>query len=279
MRTIYNPRGWIRPILRSAILHIGRLCVSPEYRFLQRLNGMNCVTPRYKPGQVVFKNSKIRFGDAASLVSAWDEIFVNRIYDLGELEGEDCYIVDAGSNIGLGVLYWTLRYPNSHGVALEPDPSICGLLRANAIDWKANFEVIEAAAGKADGRATFFVEGGDSGHLADATGRGEGIEVSVRRLSPLLDRPVSLLKIDIEGAEYEVIEEIRFSLRNVRRIFVECHAYQGRAQHYGSLLKVLQEEGFYCQSHATWQHLQPFTTQCKCPGQLDFSLNVFGTRF
>jgi FkbM family methyltransferase len=261
------------------VLHLGRLWYSPEYRFLQRLHGLSQRAPRYRPGQTTFDGRIIRYADAASFTSAWDEIFVNRIYDIDEPAGEECYFVDAGSNIGLAVLYWTLRYPRAHGVACEPDPSSCGLLRENVAGWQARFDILETAVGARDGIASFAVEGGDAGHLAEAPAAAGTLQVAVRRLSPLLDRPVSLLKIDIEGAEYEVLEEICGSFGNVRRIFVECHSYPDRPQHYGARLQLLREAGFRCQAHATSQHPQPFHPPAIRAAKMDFSLNVFGTRF
>jgi len=278
LRTVYNPRGWLQPFIHPAMLHLGRLLRSSEYRFLQRLDSLSRFVPRYRQGKIVYHGHPIHFADVASLTSAWDEIFVNRIYDIGEPSGEKYYFVDAGSNIGLGLLYWTLRYPQARGVACEPDPVICRLLRANVAAWGARFEVVETAVGPREGLATFSSEGGDAGHLIDSAVGRNTTQVAVRRLSPLLDRPVSLLKIDIEGAEYEVLEEIRGSLPQVRRIFVECHCYRGRPQRYGALLQLLQESGFQCQTYATWQHPYPLRPSAIQAEGMDFSLNVFGLR-
>ena len=51
----------------------------------------------------------IRFCDNASFLSAWDEIFVNRIYDIED--GEAPLLVDAGANIGLAALFGNRVFP------------------------------------------------------------------------------------------------------------------------------------------------------------------------
>jgi hypothetical protein len=52
------------------------------------------------------------------------------------------------------------------------------------------------------------------------------------RLKEYLDRAgrVDLLKMDIEGAEADVLEDCRGSLGGVQHLFVEYHAYTGQPQ-------------------------------------------------
>src|SRR5262249_16116852 len=49
------------------------------------------------------------------------------------------------------------------------------------------------------------------------------IEVRTERLSPYLDRDIDLLKLDIEGAEGEVLAEAASCLHRVREIRMEVH--------------------------------------------------------
>jgi FkbM family methyltransferase len=276
IRTIYNPRGWVRPIAYSTALHVGRLWTNPAYRFLQKLHSLSRRVPRFVAGEVSFQGRRISYVDIASFASAWDEIFVNGIYDIGQPGGDE-YFVDAGSNIGLATLYWASKYSNARGVALEPDPVIARVLRRNISEWGAQFSVEETAVAASEGIAEFNAEGADGGSLSHGDSANT-IKVSLRRLSPFLDRPVSLLKIDIEGAEYEVVEEIRSSLKNVKRIFVECHASLTQPQRYGALIQLLQEEGFRCQLHSTRQYPSPFRLDQENIPSMDVSINVFGVK-
>jgi len=63
------------------------------------------------------------------------------------------------------------------------------------------------------------------------------IPVACVPLSEYLDRPVDFLKLDIEGAEMDVLEEAAPKLGMVRHIFCEFHQGPGLAP--GRLAKVL----------------------------------------
>ena len=49
-------------------------------------------------------------------------------------------------------------------------------------------------------------------------------DVKTVKLSDYIDRPVDLLKLDIEGAETAVIEELGEKVALARRIYVEVHS-------------------------------------------------------
>ena len=64
------------------------------------------------------------------------------------------------------------------------------------------------------------------------------------RLRNLLERKVQLLKLDIEGAELEVLRDCGARLQNVERLFVEHHSFLGRPQQLGEFFGILEAAGF-----------------------------------
>jgi FkbM family methyltransferase len=116
--------------------------------------------------------------------------------------------VDVGAHIG-SVLAEVLRnQPSARCVAVEAVPDKAALLRRTF----PGVEVVEAAAGDADGAARFFVDVRRPGY--SSLGRLAGVEpagvreihVSVKRLDMVVPPDgVDAIKIDVEGAELGVI--------------------------------------------------------------------------
>jgi len=140
-------------------------------------------------------------------------------------------IVDAGANIGTASVYFLNHFPETTVIALEPDPGNYSLLRKNlayygerAVPlrralWRSN-EPLAISRGQ-------FRDGGEwSFQVKEA--EGEQSEVEGTTLSSLMTERmldvIDILKIDIEGAEREIFENIEPScLDRVRMIAVELH--------------------------------------------------------
>jgi len=121
---------------------------------------------------------------------------------------EPLQILDLGANIGLFGIFAAGRWPGAHVTAVEPDPANLAVLRrcvqksGRAGDWV----VIAAAAAAADGTVQFF-EGGASLSRLDAGG---GARVEAIDVLPRLDG-IDLLKMDIEGGEWAILDDRRFA--------------------------------------------------------------------
>ena len=62
-------------------------------------------------------------------------------------------------------------------------------------------------------------------------------------LNKALQQKTDLLKLDIEGAELEALEEAGDGLDNVDRVVVECHDYRGRPAPIPGMVKLLYDHG------------------------------------
>jgi len=172
------------------------------------------------------------------------EIFVDQAYRF-ESDNPAPRIIDCGANVGLSVLYFRLLYPSASIVAFEADPVLFQLLRRNVCTiGSENIELHEAALSDRDGRAVFRADGGVGGRLVRDSGGHGLVAVRTTRLSPFLDRKVDLLKVDIEGAEYGVLQECKGELGNVKNLVLEFHGTRGESQRLHELLALLSGAGF-----------------------------------
>src|SRR5437868_11547535 len=156
------------------------------------------------------------------------------LYDtIYELIDYDCYqiqklslaenkhvIVDIGANIGVSSVMFS-QFPNSTVVCFEPFVENCSYLEANvARNQLTNVSVIQAAISKNNGTALFLSkpDANVGGYLLDDN-QAEGghlIEVPTLCLQSALESVPSgsiyLLKIDCEGGEYDIVDQMDCSL-------------------------------------------------------------------
>jgi FkbM family methyltransferase len=123
--------------------------------------------------------------------------------------------LDVGANVGVYAIAAALRVgPSGRVVAVEADEDYVPRLRAN-LERNAleNVEVIAAAAGDADGEAELMIASDRAFSslkpLVAYSGSGATRRVPLRRLdtiwSELGEPNVAFVKIDVEGAEVEVL--------------------------------------------------------------------------
>jgi FkbM family methyltransferase len=118
-------------------------------------------------------------------------------------------LVDVGAWIGPVALYAS---PNVAKVlALEPDPVAHGELTANVAANAPNVEVWNAAIDNAPGELKLFVGDGLGNSETSSIGQGEAITVKTVTfddLSKAAGDARTILKVDIEGHEYRVMEKL-----------------------------------------------------------------------
>ena len=141
-------------------------------------------------------------------------------------------VIDVGVAFGTPTLYES--NPGAKFFLVEPVPSCKPLLETLA--KRLNGEAFNVAAGAADGTMDFFVHPDVSGSstLRQLEGEyfdGERVSVPVRRLDSLITRPLarpSLLKIDTQGAELEVLAGAADLLKEIDVVIIEVSFHQFR---------------------------------------------------
>ena len=205
------------------------------------------------------------------------DIFINGVYDF-ETRGEQPIIIDCGANIGLSTIRFKRRHPGARVYAFEPDPHFASILEKNVESWGlSNVCVIQSAVWSSVGTLRFQQDEGLAGHLS-AAGEEGGIEVRTVRLREFLSEPIDFLKIDIEGAELEVLKDCKDALKNVRRLFVESHSYAGHEQTLDEVLEILRMADYRYWIQRIESPCRPFLEPALEKGRLDMCVNICAAR-
>lgn len=231
--------------------------------------------PRYAPTQTVFRGKPLVVVDACTFLAGQKEIFGREMYAF-RADSPRPRILDCGANIGLSVIYFKTLYPAAQIVAFEPDPAIFQALAANIASFGfENVDLRAAAVWTATGVVAFKPEGGLSGRILP--GVAGGISVPSVRLREWLADPVDFLKIDVEGAEMEIVSDCADRLHNVKRLFVEYHAECDQPQRLDEMLAIFRGAGFRYQIHEAFVARMPFMERPTLMG-MDLQLNIYGFR-
>jgi len=199
------------------------------------------------------ENVTFEYKSIKELAVIFEELLLNEDYYF-ETEKKAPLIIDAGANVGLAIYYFKTLYPQSKIVAFEPMPELYNIILRNIErnHWENVMVYPYAVDGSDNDNCIFYVQ--DSGLAGSLEKRNqEGVsadeirEITVKciRLSEYINESVDYLKLDVEGSETKVIEEIQDYLDKVQHIFIEFH--EGRMKGYNSIAKitgVLEEKGF-----------------------------------
>jgi FkbM family methyltransferase len=156
-------------------------------------------------------------------------------------------VLDCGANVGMSVLFFKLQHPDARVVAFEPEPAAFARLRRMVEEnGLAGVELHEAAVGGEEGTIDFYGEAGSITASADpAWGGSEARRVAAVRLSRFVTGPVDFLKLDVEGAEYAVVDDLARTgaLAQVRQAVIEWHEVATEPRGPERLMEVLRGAG------------------------------------
>jgi FkbM family methyltransferase len=222
---------------------------------------------------------RILFTDPRSFLHTVNELFIDEIYKF-ETSNKTPYIIDCGAYIGTSILYFKTNYPTAKILAFEPDEDNFEILSKNVNSWSFdNVEVINKAIWENNEPINFESKGEMSGSIqTDASQSSKNNLVKTQRLFDLLDVKIDLLKIDIEGAEYEVIKDCDSKLKNVEKLFIEYHSNYDQLHKLNLILNILLKNNFYYyikEAGATYKW--PFYEK-QTIYSFDVQLNIFAFR-
>jgi FkbM family methyltransferase len=167
----------------------------------------------------------------SSDLDVFDQIFINREYRCLDRMAEVRLIIDCGANVGYSSAYFLSQHPHSRIIAVEPDPENFDMLRRNLDLYAGRVTLINAAVWSHCTRlalcASRYRDGREWTRQVRAFRPGdkaiEGVDLGTLLASSGEDH-ISILKIDIEGAEAVIFSENCESwLSKVEAIVIELH--------------------------------------------------------
>src|ERR1051325_8752663 len=190
-----------RPRLRSALMP-----------FLKLVSNHGAFEAEFYTANRELVRASFRLSDLASDVESLIEVGMGDAYRLNEINFDPELIVDGGGNIGLFAVSASKRWPSAETMIFEPLPE-------NVTQIKENFrlndvpgKIFPFCLGKNNGEAVFYRRTANTGGLAavNLLSYASQTKTEVRRLSEFLTLPADakcLIKLDIEGAEVDVMDE------------------------------------------------------------------------
>lgn len=236
-------------------------------------------TERFKENDINISGLHLKYVDSASFCFIYEELFKKEIYKF-KADNDTPYIIDAGANIGLGIIYFKKLFPKAEIIAFEPDGKVFDILEhnINTLGFK-NITLIKKALWNDITTLNFYSEGADGGRVALNSDTEKIIEITTDRLSAyLINKTVDFLKMDIEGSEYIVLEESKDYLKNVKNIFVEYHSFIGKEQYLPELLALLKNAGFRLNINVPGLASQTPFVSINTHSGMDMQLNIYGYR-
>lgn len=174
------------------------------------------------------------------------------------------FIIDCGSHIGKALIFFKKLYPNSKIIVFEPDNRKFKILKKNVeTNNLKGVKMYNKAVYNYDGTINFYYDLDHPSYLGTTvkdnrlTKDYEKVESVL--LSNYINETVDFLKMDIEGDEDLVIEELsrRNKLKLVKEMSIECHSLKDQElerDNFSKILGILIENGFNYQIST---HLRP----------------------
>ncbi|WP_114752162.1 FkbM family methyltransferase [Pleomorphovibrio marinus] len=243
-------------------------------RELDRINSL----PADQGGVAQVFDKPFRFHHASSFIHTHRRLFQDGMYMFSPQQNKGGVILDGGANMGLSVLYFSQHYPDHHIIAFEPEKSVFDILEENVRTFGLkNVELYQKALWTEKKELLFHSDGGMGGRVNNLY---FNIDRPIQKVEavPLvdfLDSHVDFLKLDIEGAEEEVLMSCRGKLSQVRHLFFEYHNHLKKPQSLHRLLSLVEEEGFRYYIKESSFRSRPFLDEslfCEC---FDMAITVF----
>lgn len=216
-----------------------------------------------------------KFHHGPSFAESYIELFEKEIYRFNPSIGSKV-ILDCGANMGLSVLYFSINYPDHQIIAFEPDPDIFAILRENVETFELkNVTLHQKAVWTQTATLKFFTDGGMGGRVNNEYSNQSPKLIEAVPLLDFLTTEVDFLKIDIEGAEDEVLKYCGKNLQNAKHIFFEYHNNVNSKQTLHELLALVESLGFHYYVKESATRKRPFIDKKLICENFDMAINVF----
>jgi FkbM family methyltransferase len=208
---------------------------------LYRLRRQETMLNGFKTGIFRFPWGDFEYVDPRQLRVQFEEIFIGRQYAFSS-DRPDPVIIDCGGNVGLSAVWFKLNYPKCRLTVYEADPDLAKISDANL--KRAGFEDVlirHEAVWVAKTTVAFCKTGNDSGKIASES----STSYPAINISEHLPNRVDLLKLDIEGAEFAVLDKLceTQAIQRVERLICEFHLWRDKTDDLLAILTRLKSSG------------------------------------
>ena len=212
---------------RALIFALG-LVGAIEYSLLRLYGGRSGTTYRVHPKSVPFDlNVRHQSSDADTLETVFVEEEYAPLHDLPDVK----LVIDCGANVGYSAAWFLSQFPNCRVLAVEPDPENFSILQRNMAGYGDRVTLIRAGVWSHTTPLVISQDRYRDGRewakqvrpcRPDETSDLEGISIESLLAMSGFDR-ISLLKMDVEGAEGEIFQGEVNWLDKVDAIAIELH--------------------------------------------------------
>ncbi len=161
----------------------------------------------------------------------FNEVFIKNIYELSEPK-DIKIILDLGSNTGISIIFFKLKYPKAKILGVEANPEIFSRLRNNVIQFKDSVKIFNYLI---HSNINFLYVHKNRSLSSSIYDRGAGfkkVKVNSYTFDQLMNHAgisyADILKVDIEGSEYDALRTA--NLKNFCYIIGEIHEDLGSSK-------------------------------------------------
>lgn len=239
----------------------GTLSKLASIALLLKLKFISLFLADHKEGKISISLYAINFPNYLHFKALVEEIFISREYAVLGL-GEAPFIIDCGANIGFTTLFLKKMYPQAKIICFEPDPTSFAFLKKNIEGnqlKKVSYEqkalaleqgFIKMSVGNHTESSTFFLDETKQVYSVPAV-----------KLSDSIIEVVDLLKIDVEGAESQIMQDLnqsrKFSL--IKNIIMEYHYSTEEQNFLAQSLSYLEAWGFSYEIRVSSNFYMPYS--------------------
>jgi FkbM family methyltransferase len=168
-----------------------------------------------------------------------NEIFQEHTYSIMKLNNQNkpLNIIDVGANIGLFAIYMKCLNPENVIHCFEPSPSTFRLLKKNVGNIKG-INIYPYGLFNSEGVATMYLNNDNTGENSIKATSSESQDIKEMITIPLKETnsefdklnitALNVLKIDTEGCEADILENIKHRLDAIDYILLEYHSEKDR---------------------------------------------------
>lgn len=193
------------------------------------------------------KHIHLRFPEGEFKEQQWElaHLFMDDPYGLRRMRGELKTVLDVGGNIGLFALLCRHYFPAAVIHCYEPSPGLREVLNHNTSGL--NIKTFGQGIGSSNGLASMTgAINSLNGELIPSSD-GDVVVVSIAEALDRLGGRIDLMKLDCEGAEWDILDASG-ALERTDRLAMEYHLDKGTSKSLPVLVALLKSRGFAIQS-------------------------------